>query len=154
MNSRGCLLVVLAALLALLFWGGLFYFWAATANAHTPCRQTAREDYNPTGWEGCARYGEGRASRWQGPGVARNDCLWPWSACTPITITALTTGRSITATPTMFCDCWYGTPQEKLVDLDPAAVAALGLAWEDGVYPVRVEPANSLPDTALEPEHP
>lgn len=113
------------------------------------CERTPREDYNPTGWEGCTAYGSGLASRWQGPGVAVNSCLWPWTACDPITITALDTGRSITVRPTMFCDCWHRTARMKLVDLPPAIVTRLGLAWADGVYRVRVEPAALLPDTAV-----
>ena len=149
----GCVMLLWGAVLAILFWGGLAWLWLGMP---TPvlgaCELTNREDYNPTGWEGCTRYGDGIASHWAGPGVARNDCLWPWTHCTPIRITSAQTGLSITVTPTMFCDCWYGMAgHERLVDLDPAAVAALGLAWADGLYPVTVEPASGgLPDTALE----
>lgn len=111
--------------------------------------------WNPTRWRGCTQYGLGLASHWGGPGVARNDCLWPWTDCTPITITNMDResagyGLSITVQPTMFGDLWQGRPEQKIVDLDPAAVAALGLDWSRGVYPVRVEPARALPDTALE----
>jgi hypothetical protein len=123
------------------------------------CMQTAKEWYNPTGWEGCTVYGTGLASHYEGPGVARNDCLYPWTACEPIRITSLTTGRSIVVTPVMFCDCYHGTGDERLVDLDPTAVRALGLDWSTGLYPVRVEPAGrhghvegnqpAIPDTAM-----
>lgn len=135
----------------LLAWALLLLamFWLVLPQPARACERTEVEWYNPTGWEGCTRYGPGLASRWPGPGVARNDCIWPWRSCTPIKITAQETGLSIVVTPKMFCDCYYGTSQEKLVDLDPAAVAALGLSWADGVYPVRVEPVASLPDTAL-----
>lgn len=109
---------------------------------------TDREWYNPTGWEGCAVYGDGYASRWEGPGVARNDCLYPWTDCRPIAVTASSTGRSVTVTPRMFCDCWLRTANEKLVDLDRATVRKLGLRWADGRYAVTVEPAGWLPDTA------
>lgn len=119
---------------------------------HAACRMTAKEWYNPTGWEGCTVYGDGIASRYAGPGVARNDCTWPWRRCTPIRITSFQTGLSIIVRPRMFCDCYTRTRRQRLVDLDPAAVRALGLAWADGLYPVSVEPvdpATGLPDTAL-----
>lgn len=122
--------------------------------------------YSPTGVAGCEIYGEGLASHWQGPGVARNDCLWPWTHCTPIRITSLQTGRSLTVTPTMYCDCYTGTSDQRLVDLDPSTLRALGLDPAAGLYPVRVTPlgfngitagggttttstASTLPDTAM-----
>jgi hypothetical protein len=126
---------------------GLSLLFAHRAAA---CAMTEREWYNPTGWEGCTIYGEGIASRWQGPGVARNDCLWPWTDCTPIRITALDTGRSIVVRPTMFGDLYTRTKDQRLVDLDPAAVRALGLDWSRGLYPVIVEPVGgTIPDTAV-----
>lgn len=114
------------------------------------CRSEPVTEHTPTGIAGCVIYGDGTASRWPGPGVARNDCVYPWTDCTPITITSHETGLSITVTPTMFGDLYTGTDKERIVDLDPAAVEALGLNWDDGLYPVTVEPAKPvLPDTAL-----
>ena len=125
----------------------------------------------PTGVKGCVVYGEGTASMWGGPGVARNDCVWPWDDCQPIAIQSLETGITIVVTPTMFGDLYTGTSDERIVDLDPAAVAALGLDPSKGLWPVYVSPVGSgnpyppvregesahvlappvLPDTAVRP---
>lgn len=131
------------------------------------CEMTAREDYNPTGWEGCTIYGAGTASAWGGPGVARNDCLWPWTDCQAITITVRAddrpqcqpaeVGRAITVQPQMFGDLYTRTPDQRLVDLGPAEVNELGLVPECGLWPVTVQPAGApvvaggapLPDTAI-----
>lgn len=121
---------------------------AMVETARGACLRTEPESYNPTGWEGCAAYGTGMASRWDGPGIAVNSCVYPWTDCEPIRVTSLETGRALTVTPSMFCDCYHGTRRERLVDLDPAAVRRLGLSWAQGLYPVRVEPVELLPDTA------
>ena len=93
----------------------------------------------PSGWAGCEVYGSGIASHWSGPGVARNDCEFPWTGCATIVITSDETGRSVTVQPTMFCDCYiardYGETS-RIVDLDPATLAALGLDPDLGLYPV------------------
>lgn len=116
----------------------------------------------PSGVMGCVVYGEGDASMWAGPGVARNDCVYPWTDCQPIRITSLETGVSVDVTPTMFCDCYQrpGPNGEtlRLVDLDPPTVAALGLNPDvPTLHRVRVEPVSvpvagvALPDTAMRP---
>ena len=125
--------------------------------AQAACRSIDPTWWAPSGTVGCSVYGEGIASWYHGDGVARNDCEWPWTTCAPIRITSLDTGREVVVTPTMFCGCYTGTPDERLVDLDPPTLAALGLDPARGLYPVRVEPVDgghgsppaTLPDTAM-----
>lgn len=108
---------------------------------------------------GCEIYGEGVASWYHGTTAARNDCVWPWVACTPIRITALETGKVIVVEPAMYCDCYTGTANQRLVDLTLNQVYALGLDPARGLFRVRVEAASiettgeaemSVPDTAME----
>lgn len=137
-----CVHAMLAALLLL----------ALPAPAAAACRELAEPwpAWSTTGVVGCTVYGDGQASTWGGPGVARNDCEWPWTDCAPIRVTSLLTGRSVVVTPTMWCDCWLGLgPGEtgpagerpRLVDLGPGARAALGLGV--GLHDVRVEPVGA-----------
>lgn len=128
--------------------GGLL-LTAATAYAGDGCRFDEITEHNPTGWIGCEQYGVGTASTWGGPGVAVNACVYPWTDCKPLRITSLDTGHSVVVTPTMYCNCWVnGTGPNgetaRLVDLDPASVAALGLPGP-GLWRVEVQPAGSEP---------
>ena len=137
----------------------------ADAPPYVGCRPEPVTEHTPSGLAGCIVYGEGIASMWGGPGVARNDCIWPWTDCTPIRITSLDTGLFVDVTPTLFGDLYIGAPgpngeQARIVDLDPATVAALGLDPSRGLWPVRVEPLLEnlsstriapLPDTAVRP---
>jgi hypothetical protein len=118
------------------------------------CHPIEVKSWSPTGIAGCPVYGVGWASWWSGPGVARNDCLWPWTRCQSIRITALDTSISVVVRPTMWCDCFVKTGNARSVDLDPATLKALGL-WKirgQGLFKVTVEPVSDdlmLPDTAL-----
>ena len=123
------------------------------------CHEIEVRAWSPTGLAGCTVYGRGTVSWYAGPGVTRNDCLWPWKSCTVIRITSLDTGRTITRQPSMFCDCYTGTAAERVIDLDPSALKQLGL-WgirDRGLFPVEVVPVGGrsthsserLPDTAM-----
>lgn len=146
-----------ASVLRIRFLGALLVL-ALPLIAPTPvearCHPIPVTWYSPSGIAGCSIYGIGWASWWQGPGVARNDCLYPWTQCAAIRITSVTTGRSLVVTPTMYCDCYTGTRDQRLVDLPVSLLGALGLDAGDGLYRVRVSRATDpgpalLPDTAL-----
>jgi hypothetical protein len=113
--------------------------------------------WSPTGVAGCVVYGEGTASMWGGPGAARNDCVYPWADCQTIAIQSLQTGLVIVVTPTMYGDLYLGDDDpanDRIVDLDPGMVAALGLDAAAGLWPVSVWPVDAwsgqplLPNTA------
>ena len=134
-----------------------FLLHAGATPAGADCHPVPVTPNTPTGVAGCPGYGEGIASWYgsggPGSGVAMNDCTWGIRhtvGCGYVRVTALDTGRSIIAPVVDFCDCYTGTSRERLVDLQPGALAALGLDPARGLYPVRVEPAAGfLPDTAL-----
>ncbi len=133
------------------------------------CEPEPASQWAPSGWICPPLFGDGTASRWQGPGVARNDCQWPWTDCQPIRITSHQTGLSVIVTPSMWCHCWTGVSgpsgeTRRIVDLDPATLSALGLDSSAGLFSVNVEPAPgwavrpaaapavpALPDTATLP---
>ena len=142
--------IMAIVMLAVMGWVALtIAFMSGVLGACEPYPIT---EHSPTGVVGCTVYGEGVASHWGGPGVARNDCIWPWTDCQPIIVTSLDTGLSVAVTPRMFCDCYTGTADQRIVDLDPATLAQLGLDPSAGLYSVRVEPieAVALPNTAMD----
>lgn len=124
------------------------------ANAQD-CEPEPASQWAPAGWICPPQYGDGIASTWGGPGAARNDCVYPWTDCVPLRVTALSTGRSITVTPTTWCHCYVNAPgpngeTARIIDLDPSQVAALGLDASQGLFRVTVQPATALlPDTAV-----
>ncbi len=132
---------------ACLLLGNLLGVGTVQANE---CEPEPASQWAPAGWKCPPAFGIGDASRYPGPGVAVNSCVFPWDACPPIAITSMQTGITVVVIPSMWCHCYVNAPgpqgeTARLVDLDPATVAALGLHWEDGMYRVSVEPASYLP---------
>lgn len=100
-------------------------------------------------------FGEGIASHYgPGDGVAMNFCTWELrhaEGCGSVKVVSLDHGRSATVDVVDFCDCFTGTADERVVDLQYGVVAALGLDLSAGLYLVRVERVSVIPDTALHP---
>ena len=140
--------LAIGAILALIF----LFLTGRRVNA--ACETVPVTANTPTGIAGCERWGDGTASHYgPGSGVAMNYCTWALrhnSGCGSVTITSHETGRSVTAAVIDYCDCWTGTADERIVDLQYGVVEALGLDLVAGLYDVTVWPATTaLPDTAM-----
>lgn len=83
---------------------------------------------------------DGIASWWHGKVAAVPSCTWPWTDCPPVQVQSLDTGMVIVVTPAMWCQCYVGTSDERLIDLTTSQLAALGLDPAQGLYRVRVTP--------------
>ena len=106
----------------------------------------------PTGIAGCEVWGIGIGSEYGSSGVAMNFCTWTRrhaQGCGSVKLTAASTGLVVIAPVVDFCDCYTGTPNERIVDMLPGVVSALGLNPSLGLYRVEVWPAVSLPDAAM-----
>lgn len=95
---------------------------------------------------------------WFGPGdgVATQWCTWTVrhaDGCGLLAIQSLETGVTVIAPVVDWCQCYRGTADERIVDLQFGVLAALGLDRADGLYPVAtwrvdaggapIEPAGS-----------
>jgi hypothetical protein len=107
------------------------------------CIPEPASEWAPAGWACPPVYGEGIASTWPGPGAARNDCTWPFIDCETVTVTSSDTGLSISVTPVTWCHCWTRVQgpsgeTDRIIDLDPSQVRALGLDPSRGLWRVSV----------------
>lgn len=94
---------------------------------------------------------------WYGPGngVAMPFCTWTYRhshGCGLVLITSTQTGRSTVAPVIDYCQCYVGTPSERIIDLQWGVLANLGLSTDQGLYPVTVETLIQvdMPDTAMD----
>ena len=133
-------------LIAALFVGvALVGFTPQTTRA--ACHAVPRTPNTPTGIAGCETWGSGTASWYgsTGSGVAMNYCTWGLrhtEGCGRVRVTSLQTHRSVVVPVVDFCDCYTGTARQRIADLQPGVVVALGLERAQGLYPVTVEPIS------------
>lgn len=141
-------------LIGVMFWTvvGLAIFASVTE----ACEPEAITPNTPTGIAGCERWGIGTASMFgPGDGVAMNFCIWELrhsDGCGLVKVTSTANGLVAVVPVVDFCDCYTGTADERIVDLQYGVVAALGLDRARGLWPVKVERviAFVLPNTAME----
>lgn len=129
--------VFLLTLAALLF--------VSPARAVDGCYPVKVTGNTPTGIAGCIRFGDGIGSEYgkRGFGVAMNFCTWTLrhsTGCGEVLVSSKDTGRGVIVPVVDFCDCYTGTPDERIVDMLPEVVKALGLDPALGLYPVNVMP--------------
>lgn len=100
---------------------------------------------------------------WFGPGdgVATQWCTWTLrhtEGCGLLAVQSHRTGITVIAPVIDWCQCYRGTSQERIVDLQWSVVDALGLDRADGLYAVttwrvgsnRLPVMAQLPNTAME----
>jgi hypothetical protein len=130
------------------------------------CEPEPASAWAPAGYVCPPQWGDGWASSWSGPGAATNWCthaLRDSTGCGLVRVQSHATGLVILIEPSEWCMCWVSVTgpngeTERLIDLDPGMVAALGLDPAAGLWPVSVWPVDTrsgqllLPDTAIEGE--
>jgi len=89
-----------------------------------------------------------------GTGVATQWCSWVRRhtvGCGWLRIQSGQTGLTVVAPVIDWCQCYRGTRDERIVDLQWDVVEALGLELAQGLYPVTVvrTDAAGIPDTAM-----
>jgi hypothetical protein len=106
----------------------------------------------PTGIAGCTRWGAGVASHYgPGSGVAMNFCTWTLrhtQGCGWVSVVSSLTGLATVVPVVDFCDCYTGTPDERIIDLQYDVVAQLGLSLSTGLYEVTVS-VHQVPQEAV-----
>lgn len=156
----GCVITLVAIFLACVLYATLAFLGAA--RPAEACEAVPITPNTPTGIAGCEAWGEGIASHYgPGDGVAMNFCTWTVrhsTGCGAVEITNLETGTVVIASVIDYCDCFLGTADQRLVDLQHGVVHRLGFDLSRGLYPVRVEPVREavgpiatpmLPNTAM-----
>jgi hypothetical protein len=108
------------------------------------CYSVPKTPNTPTGIAGCIRFGTGTASFYSqlGLGAAMNFCTWTLrhgQGCGSVTVTALSTGISVRVPIVDFCDCYTGTADERIIDLQGGLLPLLGLNPAEGLFRVRVQ---------------
>jgi hypothetical protein len=71
-----------------------------------------------------------------------NFCTWTLrheKGCGSVTVTALSTGISLRVPVVDFCDCYTGTSDERIIDLQGGLLPLLGLNPAQGLWKVSVE---------------
>lgn len=94
-----------------------------------------------------------------GTGVATQWCTWVLRhsrGCGVLAVQSHDTGLVVIAPIVDWCQCYRGTADERIVDLQWDVVAALGLDRSAGLYHVTTWPVDGLtgqamPDTAMRP---
>jgi len=94
-----------------------------------------------------------------GNGVATPWCTWVRRhrvGCGQLAIRSHDTGRVVVAPVIDWCQCYRGTDDARIVDMEYGVVAALGLDLADGLYSVTIWRVRGgglvsvpLPDTAM-----